>query len=110
MTNALLALLLALGIISTPDMVREMATREGVNPALAACIVTNESNWNPRLVSKDMDSGLFQIIPSTAKWVAEQMGLQSYDLMDPVTNAEMGTWILKRYPEWYSTMYLCEGK
>ena len=108
MSNLLLAVLLSLGIISTPDMVREMSIREGVDPALASCIVQAESNWNPRLVSKDMDSGLFQIIPSTAKWVAEQMGLQSYDLMDPVTNAEMGVWILKRYPEWYATIDLCQ--
>lgn len=108
MTNAMLAILLALGIITTPDMVREMAVREDVDPELAACIVTNESNWDPHLVSKDEDSGLFQIIPSTAKWVAEQMELQSYDLMDPVTNAEMGIWILKRYPAWYSSLYKCE--
>ena len=67
MSNALIALLLALKIISLQMAVREISIREGVDPALAACIVQAESNWDPHLVSKDNDSGLFQIIPSTAK-------------------------------------------
>jgi len=86
----------------------DMAVRYGVDPVLASCIVSNESNWNPTLVSQDDDTGLFQIIPSTAEWVAEQMGLVTYDLTDPITNMQMGLWILKRYPEWYSTLYLCD--
>ena len=107
MTNALLALLLSLGIITTRDVVRDMSTAAGVDPQLSACIVTAESRWDTNLVSKDMDTGLFQIIPSTAAWVATQMGLDSYDLTDPVTNTAMGLWILERYPEWYSTLYIC---
>ena len=107
MTNALLALLLSLGILTTRDVVRDMSTAAGVDPELAACVVTHESNWDTSLVSAAQDTGLFQIIPSTAAWVATQMGLDSYDLTDPVTNTAMGLWILERYPEWYSTLYLC---
>jgi len=81
---------------------------EGVSAELAVCIVENESNWDTNLVSIADDTGLFQIIPSTAEWVAGKLGWDEYDLKDPATNIEMGLWILKRYPEWYSTLYLCE--
>lgn len=108
MSQALIAVLVALKLITLPMAVSEMSARTGVDPALASCIVSHESNWDTNLVSKDQDTGLFQIIPSTARWVAEQMGLDRYDLTDPITNATMGLWILKRYPEWYSSLYLCE--
>lgn len=108
MSHALISLLLALKLISLPMAIQDMAIQAGVDPALAACIVTRESNWNPNLVSAAQDTGLFQIIPSTAAWVAEQMGLESYDLFDPVQNVEMGLWILARYPEWYATLRYCQ--
>jgi soluble lytic murein transglycosylase len=109
MSNALLALLLALQVITLPLALNDMAIREGADPALAACIVSHESNWNTNLVSKDDDTGLFQIIPSTAEWVAGKMGLERYDLKNPVDNMSMGLWILARYPEWYNTLPMCEG-
>ena len=110
MSTALIAVLIALKLITLQMAVSHMSERVGVDPALAACIVSHESNWDTNLVSKDQDTGLFQIIPSTASWVSGQMGLDSYDLTDPVTNATMGLWILARYPEWYSTLYLCEAR
>lgn len=108
MTTVMLALLLALKIITLQMAVHDLSIQAGVDPALASCIVEHESHWDTQLVSRDQDSGLFQIIPSTAEWVAEQMGIESYDLLDPVTNIEMGTWILARFPEWYSTIGLCD--
>jgi soluble lytic murein transglycosylase-like protein len=108
MTYALLRLLISLGLLLLPSAVHQMALAEGVNADLAVCIVEHESHWNTALISKDMDTGLFQIIPSTAVWAAEKLGWSSYDLTDPVTNIEMGLYILKYYPEWYSTLYLCE--
>jgi len=100
--------LLGIKLLTMQSALHDMAVHYDIDPAFAACIVENESHWDPELVSKDQDTGLFQIIPSTAEWVAEQMGLESYDLKDPYTNMSMGLWILKRYPEWYSTLYLCE--
>jgi soluble lytic murein transglycosylase len=108
MTLSLIRLLLALHLLTLPMVVADMSIQAGVDPTLANCIVSHESNWDIDLVSKDQDTGLFQIIPSTAKWVAEQMGLDGYDLTDPVTNADMGLWVLARFPEWYSTLPLCE--
>ena len=112
MSNLLLAVLLSLGIISTQDVVREMAVREDVNPRLSACIVTNESNWNPMCRGALDERGLYQLLPSTAIWAATKLGWDGFeldDLDDQVKNAEMGTWILKHYPAWYSTIEKCEG-
>ena len=108
MTNHLIAVLLSLQLITMPIALEHMARNADVDPRLAACIVQHESGWNTMLVSRDKDSGLFQIIPSTATWVAKQMGLTEYDLLDPAQNMEMGLWILKHFPEWYSTLKFCE--
>lgn len=108
MTYALLRLLISLNLLLLPSAVHQMALAEGVDADLANCIVLHESNYNPNLISKDDDTGLFQIIPSTAEWVAGKLGMDTYDLTDPATNIEMGLWILKNYPEWFSTLYLCE--
>ena len=88
--------------------VNEFAIHYEVSPTLASCIVQHESDWNPGLVSKDNDTGLYQIIPDTAEWAAGKLGWVEYDLTNFITNAEMGTYILKYYPEWYSTLELCQ--
>jgi soluble lytic murein transglycosylase len=88
--------------------VNEFAHYYGVSPQLAACIVRNESNYDTTLVSRDLDTGLYQIIPSTAEWAARKLGYVEYDLTNPIQNADMGTYILKHYPEWYSTLGMCK--
>jgi soluble lytic murein transglycosylase len=108
MTYALLRVLITLNLILLPTAVRTMAQQQGVSPDLADCIVRNESRYRPSLISKDQDTGLFQIIPSTAAWAAQKLGWKEYDLLDPATNIEMGLYILRYYPEWYSSLYLCE--
>lgn len=107
MTIALIAVLIALKLITLPMAVSNMAAQAGVDPRLAACVVEHESAWNIMEVSTSNAQGLFQIMPSTAEWVAGKMGLVSYDLTNPVDNMSMGLWILDRYPEWYSTLPLC---
>ena len=111
MTNALLALLLSLGILTTRDVVRDMSTAAGVDPQLAACIVQAESRWDVMRRGDLDERGLFQILPSTAMWVAGEMGWEGFELdwlNDPTRNIEMGTWILRRWPEWFSTLKYCE--
>ena len=88
--------------------VNEFAKYYDVSPSLAACIVSHESRWDPELVSAAGDTGLFQIIPSTAAWVATKLEYTEYDMKNPLHNIDFGMYILKYYPEWYSTLYLCE--
>lgn len=49
-------------IVSTADYVAAQASLYGVNPALAACIVSHESRWRPDATGDDGNSrGLWQI-------------------------------------------------
>lgn len=109
MNHPVIVLLLAARMLTLPAALHEMSIKSGVDPQLAACIVEHESGWDASLVGKDQDRGLFQIIPDTAEWTAGKLGYSAYDLLDPVQNMEFGLYILKTHPEWYSTLYLCEG-
>lgn len=102
-----LIVLLAL-LLGNRWTVNEFALHYKVSPRLAACIVQHESNWDPSLISEAEDTGLFQIIPDTAEWVAGKLGYTEWDMTNPVQNADFGTWILKNYPEFYSTLPLCQ--
>lgn len=109
MTNGLLALLLALKIITMQYALHDMAVREGVDPRLAACIVEHESEWDVNRLGALNEIGLMQLLPSTAEWALTKLDLPAdTDLWQPVNNLSVGLWILDRYPEWYSTLYLCE--
>ena len=76
-------------------MVREAAERHKVDPALVKAVISTESGWNPRAVSRKGAVGLMQLIPETA----ERYGVGN--LFDPAQNVEGGTtylkWLLDRY-------------
>ena len=66
-----------------------------IDPFLVAAIIKNESDFNPKAVSKVGAVGLMQIMPDTGRWIAEQMGLKPYedaDLYKTQTNIRMGCW------------------
>lgn len=109
MSHLIIVVLLASQMLTPQAALHQMAIERGVDPRLAACIVTRESNWDPLLVSAADDTGLFQIIPDTAEWAAGKLGYTEYDLTDPLTNMVFGLYILDAYPEWYNTLPLCEG-
>ena len=76
-------------------LVLDVASRFGVDPRLLAAVGTVESQWFARARGRDGDSGLLQILPSTAAWIAGRMGLVDYDLYDPLTILSMGAWYLQ---------------
>lgn len=76
-------------------LVFKVAAEYDLDPRLLAALITYESNWDPYAIGAARDTGLMQIIPSTAEWIAKKMDLREYDLLDPETNLTMGAWFLK---------------
>lgn len=73
------------------------ATEQQLDPYLVAAVIHVESRFRPDSLSSKGARGLMQIMPDTGRWVAEQMGLTSFepdDLFDPVINIRIGTWYL----------------
>jgi len=76
------------------DEVGEAAKRAGLDPFLVAAIVREESSYYPRAVSRAGARGLMQLMPSTAKPMADVRGLAFEDggvLDDPRANLDIGT-------------------
>jgi soluble lytic murein transglycosylase len=71
----------------------------GVDPALVAAVLECESSGRPRAVSSSGALGLMQLMPGTAKAMAEELGLpgpSGSDLFDPDLNIRLGTYYLSK--------------
>lgn len=74
------------------------ACREfGVEESLVRGVIRTESRFRRDAVSRAGAVGLMQLMPSTAKWLATEMGEPnlSCDLCDPYSNVRLGTAYLK---------------
>ena len=84
-------------------LVLEVAEQFGLDPRLIGAVGMVESKWYPRALGTQGDSGLMQILPSTGRWIGRKLGLEEYDLFDPVTNVTMGAWYLRVLHDEYGT-------
>lgn len=95
------------------QMVLDLSAQYGVDPRLVAAVGYVESRWNPRTVGSHNDTGLMQILPSTAAWIAGRLGWSEYDLFDPWTNLTMGIWYLQalhgEYGSWEKALAAYNG-
>lgn len=62
-----------------------------VSTALVRAIISKESSGNRKAVSPKGARGLMQIMPATAREIADDLGYATYDLEDPETNQKFGT-------------------
>ncbi len=77
--------------------VRQWAEAYGVDPCLVWAVMREESAFSPTAVSSSDARGLMQLLPSTARWIAEDMLHIPYreaDLWNPESNIRLGTWYL----------------
>lgn len=85
------------------DLVKE--TDPAVSdPYLVAAVMREESNFNPKAVSITGALGLMQIMPSTGRTLARELGEEDFDskeLFDPKTNIRYGS----RYLDELSKMF-----
>lgn len=77
--------------------VEKYAKNHRLDPLLITAVMDVESGFNPRAISVRGARGLMQLMPETAAWCAEQMGLEEYrseSLFDPEQNLRIGIWYL----------------
>lgn len=78
-------------------LVRQYAYEDNVDPALVASVILVESKFDEQAASQPGAHGLMQLMPDTAAWIAEKMGMTDYTpakLNDVRTNIRLGTWYL----------------
>ena len=75
------------------DLVRQ-STASDLDPHIVAGLVRQESEFNPRVISRRNAYGLTQIIPSTGRELARKAGIRPFRtsmLFEPATNLRLGT-------------------
>ena len=80
-------------------IVRAHAKNYDIDPALLAAVIYRESKFNPKAVSSSGAIGLMQLLPETAKGIAQYTGgakFQVEDLYDPEINVRYGAFYLRR--------------
>ncbi|UNU73726.1 lytic transglycosylase domain-containing protein [Moraxella nasovis] len=76
------------------DEVVSHSQNAGIDPAWAYGIIRQESRFQAGAKSNANAGGLMQIIPSTARLIAQRMGETAGSMNNPDTNIRYGTWYL----------------
>jgi soluble lytic murein transglycosylase-like protein len=65
-------------------------TDQNIDLSLCLAMIWQESLFDPRAVSSANARGIMQIIPPTAKLIADQLGAESYSLYNPSVSIRFG--------------------
>ena len=79
------------------DVIRQQAAAKGLDPALIAAVIYEESRFADR-TSPVGAKGLMQILPGTARFIARKSGGTEFELRDlgtPQINIAYGSWYLR---------------
>lgn len=76
------------------EQIESWSQQRQLNPLLVTALIRQESHFEPQIRSVAGAIGLMQVMPGTAKWIAEQINLQQYNAEDPNDNIKLGTWFL----------------
>jgi soluble lytic murein transglycosylase len=79
--------------VAARDTIVAEARRAGLDPALVAGLIRQESNFNPGAISAAGARGLMQVMPAVGKSIAPAAGITSWNpslLYDPGINIEIG--------------------
>ena len=72
--------------------------QNGLDPFLLAALIRQESEFNPKAVSRSNARGLTQILPTTGRELSRRLKVRPYNtakLFQPVVNLQLGTFYLK---------------
>jgi len=83
------------------DIVLARSQEVGLDPAYVFALIRQESRFIPDARSSVGASGLMQLMPSTARWMARKLALdyKAEQIADPTVNIRLGTGYLKRVLE-----------
>jgi soluble lytic murein transglycosylase len=90
-------------------IVRAHARNYSLDPALLAAVIYEESRFRADARSRSGAVGLMQLLPSTARGIAERTGGSRFrvaDLYDPEINVRYGSWYLRYLLEKYAEVEL----
>ena len=74
------------------------STASDLDPNMVAGLVRQESEFNPRVISRKNAYGLTQLVPSTGRELARKAGIRGFStsmLFQPATNLQLGTRYLR---------------
>ncbi|MBJ7899818.1 MAG: transglycosylase SLT domain-containing protein [Cyanobacteria bacterium RI_101] len=83
------------------ELIFEWSKKRNLNPFLVTALIRQESRFEKEIRSPVGATGLMQVMPSTAEWIAPQIDLKDYSLTDPEDNVNMGTWYFDHTHETY---------
>ncbi|MGB3652880.1 MAG: transglycosylase SLT domain-containing protein [Rivularia sp. (in: cyanobacteria)] len=78
------------------DLINQWSKERQLNPFLVVSLIRQESRFQEKIKSVANATGLMQVLPSTAEWIAPQINVdyKSTSLEDPNDNIMYGTWYL----------------
>ncbi len=82
-------------------LIEEVSEEFGVEEALIYAIMRQESLFDTRAVSVSGATGLMQLMPSTARWQAGKLGIDSSNLFNPRINITLGVAYLRYLKEFW---------
>jgi soluble lytic murein transglycosylase len=80
-------------------LIKKQAEATGLDPYLIAAVIRQESVFDPESLSAANAIGLMQVIPSTGRTIAQQLGITGFTpdmLYEPETNLALGSHYLAR--------------
>ena len=79
------------------------AREDGLDPALVAALILQESSYDPFALSRAGARGLMQVMPATGRTIARAKGVRfkRAALHDPATSLDFGTHYLRQMSERY---------
>jgi len=78
-------------------IIEKYSAQYGVDPLLVVAVIREESKFLPQSESRKGAKGLMQLMPTTARSIAQSIGDKTYsddDLLNPEKNIQYGTWYL----------------
>lgn len=90
--------------IKYQDIISKYCDKYNSDPIMIASIIHVESGFDPKAVSKMDARGLMQVLPETAEWVADDLGIEYSEemLFDPDYNINIGVYYYEYLYDYYS--------